>query len=205
MDRRRRRARARLSLHRSGRPRVRALLRGRAVRRPSPPRAVVAQPAAALRRAGRSGQAARPRQPARGGRTADAHLLPGRARLSTVRADRARRRHGDRRLDERLDRRARADLRRGRVRRARPPAPPRVLGRHPRGVPARRGHLRRRRRPDRGRPVEARRRAGLLPLRPRARREPHRGHDRRLLRLRPRPGARHLERGGTRAAASSGA
>ena len=42
---------------------------------------------------------------------------------------------------------------------------------------------------DRGGAVEARDRAGLLPLRLRAGRQPHRGDDRRLLRLRPRPRA----------------
>ena len=73
-----------------------------------------------------------------------------------------------------------------RPRRRRPPAPPRVLGRHARGVPARGGHLPRRRRPHRGGAVQARRRRRLLPLRLRARRQPDRGHDRRLPRLRPR-------------------
>ena len=40
---------------------------------------------------------------------------------------------------------------------------------------------------------------GLLPLRLRARRQPHRGHHRRLLRLRPRPEPVHLDRGRARA------
>ena len=44
---------------------------------------------------------------------------------------------------------------------------------------------------DRGGAVQARRRPGLLPLRLRAGRQPDRGHDRRLLRLRPRPRADH--------------
>ncbi len=79
-----------------------------------------------------------------------------RARLPPLRADRARRRQRDRRLDEPDDRRPRADLLARRARRQRPPAPPRVLGRHARGVPARRRHLPRRRHPDRGRAVQAR-------------------------------------------------
>ena len=58
--------------------------------------------------------------------------------------DRARRRQRGRRVDERVDRRARADLHARRPRRPRPPAPPRLLGRHARGVPARRRHLARR-------------------------------------------------------------
>ena len=85
------------------------------------------------------------------------------------------------------------------LRRQRPPPPPRVLGRHARGVPARRRRLRRRRCPDRGRAVEARGRAGLLPVRVRARRQPHRGHHGRVLRLRPRLRADHVDRGGARA------
>ena len=75
-------------------------------------------------------------------------------------------------------------------RRPRPPAPPRLLGRHARGVPARGRPVRRQRDPDRGGTVQARRRPGLLPLRLRARRQPDRGDDRRLLRLRPRPPSR---------------
>jgi catechol 2,3-dioxygenase len=63
---------------------------------------------------------------------------------------------------------------------------------------ARGGHLRRRRRRDRSRAVEARRRAGLLPLRLRARRQPDRGDDRRLLRLRPGPRADHVDGRGAR-------
>ena len=46
---------------------------------------------------------------------------------------------------------------------------------------------------DRGGAVEARRRAGLLPVRVRAGRQPGRGDDRRVLRLRPRPRADHLD------------
>ena len=79
------------------------------------------------------------------------------------------------------------------LRRARAAPPPRVLGRHARGVPARGRHLRRQRRVRRGRALEARRRAGLLPLRLRARRQPDRGHDRWLLRLRPGLRADHLD------------
>jgi hypothetical protein len=79
-----------------------------------------------------------------------------------------------------------------------PPASPRLLGRHPRGVPARRRHLARRRDRDRGRPVQARDRAGLLPLRHRAGRQPGRGHDRRPLRLRARRAVRRLDRGRAR-------
>ena len=109
------------------------------------------------------------------------------------------------RLAEPLDRRTRADLRRRRVRGDRTTAPPRLLGRHARGVPARRRHLRRRRRPDRGGAVEARGRAGLLPLRVRARREPDRGHDRRVLRLRPGLRADHVDRRRSAHAASTGA
>ena len=93
----------------------------------------------------------------------------------------------------------------GRLRRARPPAPPRVLGRHARGVPARGRHLPRQRRPHRGGAVQARDRAGLLPLRLRARRQPHRGHDRRLLRLRPGPRAGRVDRGRAHARARRGA
>ena len=44
----------------------------------------------------------------------------------------------------------------------RPPAPPRVLRRHARGMPACGGHLPRRRRPDRGRAVQARGRSGMF-------------------------------------------
>ena len=85
------------------------------------------------------------------------------------------------------DRGPRADLRRGRARPAGPAAPPRVLGRHARGGAARRRPVPRQRRADRGGAVEARDRPGLLPVRVRARRQPHRGHERRLLRLRPGP------------------
>ena len=49
---------------------------------------------------------------------------------------------------------------------------------------------------DRGRPVQARDRPGLLPLRHRAGRQPDRGHDRRALRLRARRADRGLDRGG---------
>ena len=87
----------------------------------------------------------------------------------------------------------------------RAPAPPRVLGRHARGVPARGGHLPRQRRPHRGRALPPRRRGGLLPLRLRAGRQPHRGHHRRLLRLRPRRRAGALDRGRARARPGVGA
>ena len=81
------------------------------------PEAVVEEPAAALRRSRRRREAARPRQRARCGRAREPRVRPGRPRLPAVRADRARRRHRDGRLAEPLDRRPRADLRRGRVRR----------------------------------------------------------------------------------------
>jgi catechol 2,3-dioxygenase len=79
--------------------------------------------------------------------------------------------------------RPRADLRPRRARGRGPAAPRRVLGRHPRGVPARRRPLPRLRRPDRGGAVQARGRRRLLPLRIRARRQPDRGHHRRPLPL----------------------
>ena len=60
-------------------------------------------------------------------------------------------------------------------------------------------------RPDRGGALEARGRTGLLPLRLRARREPDRGDDRRLLRLRPRLRADRVDGGRSARAASSGA
>ena len=63
---------------------------------------------------------------------------------------------------------------------------------------ARGRHLPRQRRADRGGAVQARRRAGLLPLRLRAGRQPRRGHHRRLLRLRPRVRADGLDRGRAR-------
>ena len=84
---------ARLSLHRSGRPRLRALLRGRALRGSRPSAAVVAQPAAAVRRAWRGGQAARPRQRPRGRRPGEPDVRAGRPRLPPVRTDRAGRRN----------------------------------------------------------------------------------------------------------------
>ena len=87
----------------------------------------------------------------------------------------------------------------------RPAAPPRVLGRHARGVPARGRPLRRRGRPDRGGAVEARGRTGLLPVRVRAGRQPDRGHDRRLLRLRPGLRADRVDGGRSARAASTGA
>ena len=105
----------------------------------------------------------------------------------------------DRRLAEPHDRRPRADLRRGRARGGRAPAPPRVLGRHARGVPAGGRHLPRQRRPHRGRAVAPRGRRGLLPLLVRAGRQPHRGHHRRLLRLRARRRAADVDRGRARA------
>ena len=84
------------------------------------------------------------------------------------------------------DRRARAHLHQGRARSARAVAPRSAVGRHARGMPACSRHLARRRNRDRGSAFEARDRPGFLPLRHRARRQPHRGHDRRALRLRPR-------------------
>ena len=51
---------------------------------------------------------------------------------------------------------------------------------------------------DRGRAVQARDRPGLLPVRHRARRQPHRGHHRRPLRLRARRAGRRLDRGRAR-------
>ena len=90
------------------------------------------------------------------------------------------------------------DLHARRARRPRPPAPPRVLGRHARGVPARGRHLARRRDRDRGRAVQARDRAGVLPLRHRAGRQPDRGHHRRALRLRARRAVRRVDRGRAR-------
>ena len=84
------------------------------------------------------------------------------------------------------------------LRRPRPTPPPRVLGRHARGVPPRRRPVRRQRRPHRGGAVEARRRAGVLPLRLRAGRQPDRGDDRRVLRLRPGLRADRLDSGRAR-------
>ena len=96
------------------------------------------------------------------------------------------------------DRGPRADLHAGRARRPRPPAPPRVLGRHARGVPARRRHLPRRRRSTSRprRPSTRSPRASSSTAR--ARRQPHRGHDRRLPRLRPGGAGRRVDRGGAR-------
>ena len=51
----------------------------------------------------------------------------------------------------------------------------------------------------RGGALEARGRAGLLPVRVRARRQPDRGHDRWVLRVRPGLRADHVDRGGARA------
>ena len=170
------------------------------------PEAVVAEPAAALRRARRGGQAARPRQRARRRRA--------RRTASSPRSVLGYRLYERIELDDGTEAGAWLSLSiaaheliyvADALRRARPPAPPRVLGRHARGVPARRRPVRRQRRPDRGRAVEARRRAGVLPLRLRAGRQPDRGDDRRLLRLRP--GLRADRRGRRRSApaASSGA
>ena len=79
-------------------------------------------------------QAARPRQPARADVRANRDVRAGRPRLPPLRAGGAGRRDGGRRVDEPHDRGARADLRRGRLGRTRASPPPRVLGRHPRGV-----------------------------------------------------------------------
>ena len=65
----------------------------------------------------------------------------------------------------------------------RPPAPPRLVRRHPRGVPARRRPVRGRRRADRGGAVQARGGPGDVPLRLRAGRQPRRGDDRHPLHL----------------------
>ena len=205
LDRRRRRPRPCVSLHRSRRPRLRALLRGRALRGARAPAAVLAEPAPAVRRAGRGGQAARPRQRARRGRARRTGCSRRSARVPPLRADRARRWHRGGRVAEPFDRGARADLRRRRVRRQRPASPPRVLGRHARGVPARRGPFRGQRDPHRGGALEARDRPGVLPVRLRAGREPGRGDDRRLLRLRPRLRADRRGRQASAPTASSGA
>ena len=66
-----------------------------------------------------------------------------------------------------VDRGARADLHARRPRRARPTAPPRLLGRHAQGVPARRRPVPRCRHSHRGGAVQARDRAGLHPALPR--------------------------------------
>ena len=58
--------------------------------------AVVAQPAAAIRRAWRSGQAARPRQRPRGRRPGEPDVRAGRPRLPPLRTDRTGRRNRDR-------------------------------------------------------------------------------------------------------------
>ena len=65
-------------------------------------------------------------------------------------------------------------------------APRGLLGRHARGGAARGRHLRRPRGPDRGATRPAHDRAQLLPLRVRARRQPHRDHHRRRPRARSR-------------------
>ena len=192
-------SRACVPLHRSGRPCVRALLRGGALRAARPSEAVVAEPATALCGARCGRQAARPRERAGGGRAREPRLRGGGPRLPPLREDRARRRHRGRRLAEPLDRGPRAHLRRRRARRSRPPSPPRVLGGHARGVPPRRRPVRRQRGSDRGCALEARCRAGVLPLRLRAGREPDRGDDGGLLRVRPGLRADRLDVGGARA------
>ena len=68
--------RPRVPLHGSRRARLRALLRGRALRGARAPAAVVEEPAAALRRSGRGGEAARPRQRARRGRAREPRRSP---------------------------------------------------------------------------------------------------------------------------------
>ena len=165
LDRRRRRPRAGVPLHRSRRSRLRGLLRGRALRGARAPPAVLAEPAPAVRRPGGGGQAARPRQRARRGCARQPGLRPGAARVPPLRADRARRWHRGRRVAEPLDRGARADLRRRRLRGQRPSSPPCVLGRHARGVPARRRPFRGQRDLHRGRALEARDRPGVLRVR----------------------------------------
>ena len=113
------------------------------------------------------------RQPARSRRA---------ARLPAVRAGRARRRQRGRRLDERVDRRPRADLHAPTRRRPRPPAPPGlVLGRHARGVacapPTCSSTPTSRSRP---RPSKHAVAQGMFLYVYRARRQPRRGHHRRL-------------------------
>ena len=144
------------------------------------------EPAAALRRPRRRGEAARSRQPARARRQGEPNLRGGPARLSPVRAHPARRRRRGGRVAEPQHRRPRAHLRGRRSRHAGAAAPPRLLGRHARGGAAGGRPVPRERRADRGGAVEARGRPGVLPVRLRARRQPHRGDPRRLPRVRPR-------------------
>ena len=97
-----------------------------------------------------------------------------------LRAGRARRRHERWRLDDADDRGPRADLHRRRRTAPRPPAPPRVVWVDTREeMPARRRPLARDRGPRSSPPRPSTRRAGFLPVRVRARRQPRRGHHRR--------------------------
>ena len=147
VDRRRPRPRAGLPVHRSRRPRDGAAVGDGPLRAARAPAPVLAQSAAALHGPRRRGQAARPRQPARQRRRAPCREFAvdvlGYRHYEGIVLDDG---HRDRRLAEPHDRRPRADLRPRRAPGRRPPAPPRVLGRHPRGVPAGGRHLRRRRR-----------------------------------------------------------
>ena len=91
------------------------LLRDREVRAAGAPAPVAAATSRSATRPRRGGQAARPRQRARARRRRLPALRQDVLGYRLLRADRARRRHRDRRLDEPHDRRARADLRRGRA------------------------------------------------------------------------------------------
>ena len=191
LERGRPRPRPRLPVHGPRRPRVRALLRERPLRPARAPAPAAEERAPAPRRPRRRGQAARPRQRA-GRRTS-----PPTARFATEQL-------GFRLYEQIINDDGSeqgawmsltiaaheliyvADHAGGQ----RPPAPPRLLRRHPRGAAARRRPVPRRRRPDRGRAVQARRRPGDVPVRVRAGRQPRRGHDRHPLHLRPRLRAR---------------
>ena len=137
---------------------------------------------------------------------AQPRVRAGAPRLPPVRAHRARRRDRAGRLAEPLDRRARADLRR---RRATAPADGCTIS--PSGSTRARSAC--------APPTCSSTTASTIEAAPskhgvaqgfflygvRARRQPHRGHDRRLLRLRPRLRADRVDGGGARARASSGA
>ena len=155
-----------------GRPPLRALLRVRALRRRPSTCARAEERAPALHRPRRGGQAPRPRQRARRRRRRQPRVLPSSARLPPLRADRARRRQRGRRLDERVDRRPRADLHARRAGAQRPAAPPRRSGSTPARSACAPPTCSSTPGPDRGRAVQARDRPGLLPLRHRARRQP---------------------------------
>ena len=215
LDRRRPRPRPRLPLPRSRRPRVRALLRGRALRRrPTHLRPSLQEPAAALHR---------PRLRRSSGSTTSTCSPP------TSRANRefavdvlGYRLYERIELDDGTEAGAWMSLTiaaheliytRDALRRARPPAPPRVLGRHARGVPARGRHLPRRTastsRPRR-RSTRSPQGFFLYGFEPGGNRD--RGHHRRPLRLRPRraepssgprPSARRARPGASRPSRAS--